>query len=133
MLFTHGLVHRCFAYLLRAYEEWSVWRKFQGPRHIYANPIQPKICPILSLGMYWLVFGFDSNPESKHLFPGSNQYERFRKEVQKLLKFQEMLDTIDVMGVKKIKRTSGFYCFLTTCKHMMTCTSISNFWRIFVL
>jgi len=110
----------------------------KDPRHIYANPLQPEICPILSLGMYWLVFGFDSNPESKHLFPGSNQYERFRKQMQKLLKFQEMLDTIDVMGVKKndfgthsIRKGALTYCSGgSTCAPSATAICLRGGWSL---
>jgi hypothetical protein len=49
----------------------------KDPRHVYANPILPEVCPLLALGMYWLCFGFSK--EEGALFPGSNQYERFRK------------------------------------------------------
>ncbi|EEY60461.1 uncharacterized protein PITG_12888 [Phytophthora infestans T30-4] len=28
----------------------------RDPRHIYANPLQPNICPILALGLYWSRF-----------------------------------------------------------------------------
>ncbi|EGZ23676.1 hypothetical protein PHYSODRAFT_481341, partial [Phytophthora sojae] len=48
----------------------------RDPRHIYANPLQPSICPIVALGLYWTVSNFDG---SDLLFPGNNQYERFRK------------------------------------------------------
>ena len=39
----------------------------RDPRHIYANPLNPSICPILLLGIYWLVTGFD---DTGRLFPG---------------------------------------------------------------
>jgi hypothetical protein len=29
-------------------------------RHVYANPVIPQVCPVLSLAMYFLVFGFSS-------------------------------------------------------------------------
>jgi hypothetical protein len=48
----------------------------KDPRHIYANPVMPEICPILGLGIYWLVYDFDA--ADRKLFPGQNQYERFR-------------------------------------------------------
>ena len=38
------------------------------PRHIYANPLQMELCPILALGMYLLVDGFDK--AKIKLFPG---------------------------------------------------------------
>lgn len=49
--------------------------KEKDPRHIYANPINPAICPITALGVYLLC-----NPaivHSTHLFPGGSQYQRF--------------------------------------------------------
>lgn len=48
----------------------------RDPRHVYCNPLMPEICPILALGMYWMCFPIG---QSLKLFPGSNQYERFRK------------------------------------------------------
>jgi hypothetical protein len=47
----------------------------RDPRHIYSNPLNPTICPILSLGLYFISASFD--PNSSALFPGSNQYERY--------------------------------------------------------
>ena len=29
----------------------------RDPRHVYANPLHPEVCPILSLALYWLCFG----------------------------------------------------------------------------
>jgi hypothetical protein len=46
----------------------------QYERHIYANPLNPVICPILSLGLYLLCFGNQSS--SPYLFPGNKQYDR---------------------------------------------------------
>ncbi len=50
----------------------------QEPRHIFANPFQPEICPVLSLGVYLLCFPVTSESEHK-LFPGSTQFNRFSK------------------------------------------------------
>ena len=48
----------------------------RDPRHVYANPVVPEICPVLSLAIYFAVLGFA--PTGK-LFPGGNQYSRFLK------------------------------------------------------
>jgi hypothetical protein len=48
----------------------------QHPKHIYANPIIPAICPILSLGLYLMIR--ESNTEQNNLFAGNGQYDRFR-------------------------------------------------------
>lgn len=37
------------------------------PRHIYANPVIPSVCPILSLGIYFACFPIIS---SRKIFPG---------------------------------------------------------------
>jgi hypothetical protein len=50
----------------------------RDPRHIYANPLMPEICPILSLGFYWLTYGFVGS-STNALFPGTQrQDDRFR-------------------------------------------------------
>ena len=57
--------------------------KPRDPRHVYANPIMPAICPILSLGIYFLCF-----PDifsHQYLFQGSQQYARYRQILTKLV------------------------------------------------
>jgi hypothetical protein len=49
----------------------------RDPRHIYANPKCPEICPILSLGIYLVCL--PPLVAQKKLFPGSSQYDRYRK------------------------------------------------------
>jgi hypothetical protein len=46
----------------------------KDPRRVYANPLMPAICPVLSLGIYLLCTGFEEAP--KQLFPGGKQYDR---------------------------------------------------------
>ena len=55
----------------------------QYPRHVYANPTCPQICPILNLAMFLLCFPLQSNQVK--LFHGSSQYERFRKQLDNTL------------------------------------------------
>jgi hypothetical protein len=45
-------------------------------RHLFANPFNPKMCVILSLGIYWACRGFSSDGS---LFPGSRQDNRYLK------------------------------------------------------
>jgi len=52
-------------------------------RHIYANPLAPALCPVLALGIYFLVTELlpeseDGTVDSK-LFPGSLQQARYTK------------------------------------------------------
>ena len=42
-------------------------------RHIYANPINPSVCPILGMAIYFVLFPRCLHTESQ-LFPGSSQY-----------------------------------------------------------
>jgi hypothetical protein len=55
-----------------------------GPRHVYANPLDPSICPILALGLYLICF--PNVLEESNLFPRGCQYERFRHNLNSLLK-----------------------------------------------
>ena len=45
-------------------------------RHIYSNPINPTVCPILMLAIYFTVFNITGTKDST-LILGSNQYKRF--------------------------------------------------------
>lgn len=56
-----------------------------------------EICPILSLGIYWACFGFDSQ-ETK-LFPGANQYDRFRKLLHHFVRNDGVLTELERRGV----------------------------------
>lgn len=48
-----------------------VTRDGQGqPKHVYANPTDPMVCPILSLGVYFATVGLTDGGD--RLFPGSN-------------------------------------------------------------
>ena len=59
----------------------------RDPRHIYANPYNPTVCPLLSLTMYLLVTPPTS---SSALFPGSDQYNRYNKYLRNLLERKEV-------------------------------------------
>jgi hypothetical protein len=47
------------------------------PRHIFANPLMPEICPILGMAIFFACFPVTT--QEKHVFPGSSQDERYRK------------------------------------------------------
>lgn len=55
--------------------------KGKEPRHLYANPQNPDICPILALALHLNVNGFG---EDGDLFCGNDQYDRFRKAFERL-------------------------------------------------
>lgn len=55
-----------------------------GPWHVYANPLQPNVCPFLAMAVY--VFSFPEVLSSNSsLFPGRSQYDRFCKEFKLIL------------------------------------------------
>jgi len=69
----------------------------RDPRHIYANPLIPEICPILSLGLYLLTNPIDSNVPQ--LFPGGNQYDRFRRVLMRLLQSEDGKRELESRGM----------------------------------
>eukprot|EP00644_Phytophthora_capsici_P001362 jgi/Phyca11/105062/e_gw1.10.591.1 len=69
----------------------------RDPRHIYANPLRPEICPILALGIFWACTDFDG---TDLLFPGNNQYERFRKSLQRILAQEDVAAELSRQGLK---------------------------------
>lgn len=68
----------------------------RDPRHIYANPVAPEICPILSLGVYFAVLGFS---EDGQLFPGGNQYCRFLKVLKEALAVEDIATIVNELGL----------------------------------
>ena len=86
----------------------------RDPRHIYANPLQPEVCPILSLGYYYLCFAFAT--DQNQLFPGSNQDDRFKNTLQRILKppaglteLERRGATADSFGSHSIRKGSATY------------------------
>ncbi|POM68001.1 Hypothetical protein PHPALM_15891 [Phytophthora palmivora] len=65
----------------------------RDPRHVYANPKEPNICPILALAIYFTVFGFNKN---SLLFPGRNQYDRYSKILQKTLEITMVARELEI-------------------------------------
>jgi hypothetical protein len=54
------------------------------PRHCYANPFNPEISVVLSLAIYFLCFGINSD-RSERLFEGKQQYQRFLKALKNVM------------------------------------------------
>jgi hypothetical protein len=87
----------------------------RDPRHIYANPLRPAVCPVLALGIYWASFPFDQH--SDQLFPGGSQYDRFRKQLVAVLAREPIasdlrrfgVDPNDV-GTHSIRKGAASYC-----------------------
>lgn len=87
----------------------------RDPRHVYAIPCEPAICPILAIGMYWATYSFDSKTDK--LFPGRAQYDRFRKLLRSLLGIEEIHFELDRRGIQmenigthSMRKGSATYC-----------------------
>lgn len=46
-----------------------------SPKHVFANPLHPEICPILSLGIYIFTLGFRRHGGKRSVFGGENDVE----------------------------------------------------------
>ena len=57
----------------------------KDPKHCYANPLNPSICPVLALGLYFSCNGNVLSNTSQLLFPGGNQSSRFSRMLQETL------------------------------------------------
>eukprot|EP00644_Phytophthora_capsici_P001968 jgi/Phyca11/128273/e_gw1.74.228.1 len=67
----------------------------RDPRHVYANPMEPDICPILSLAIYFSVIGFN---KMSLLFSGSNQYDRYSKILKKAMQLPLVAQELRISG-----------------------------------
>lgn len=89
-------------------------------RHVYANPKNPQICPILALGIYWMVYEFPIvNGEllDGNLFPGDKQYSRFTKYLSKLMHeeslqrdFRDLGIDVDSIGTHSLRKGASTFC-----------------------
>ncbi|ETK79216.1 hypothetical protein L915_14904 [Phytophthora nicotianae] len=70
----------------------------QDPRHVYANPLEPTICPILALGVYWSMFTFDQ--ANGRFFLGGSQYDRFRKQLGRTFNQDDVSNELKRRAVK---------------------------------
>ena len=91
MQVTFRLGGRCPYSFFFAHEKTDHTQSKPGyARHIYANPYQPEICPILSLGIFFLIVDVTST-DSEQIFSGSNQYSRFERILQSKFAAEELL------------------------------------------
>ncbi|KAF1791912.1 hypothetical protein GQ600_1675 [Phytophthora cactorum] len=65
------------------------------PRHIFANPMEPDICPILSLAIYFAVVGFS---KTSLLFPGQNQYDRYSRILKSVMDISSAAEEMEIAG-----------------------------------
>jgi hypothetical protein len=70
----------------------------RDPRHIYPNPDKPEICPILSLALYWATNSIETG--ASELFPGNNQYDRFRKILSRAVHLDTVATELERLGLE---------------------------------
>jgi hypothetical protein len=62
----------------------------QYPRHIFGNPVDPLVCPLLSLAMYFSsCFSGNAVQRNDFLFPGKQQEHRFGRILNRVLAANE--------------------------------------------
>ena len=67
------------------------------PRHIFSNPSDPLVCPLLSLAMYFSSCFAGMNVATEdYLFPGAKQEHRFAKLLHRIL--QENSKEVNALG-----------------------------------
>ncbi|ETL32637.1 hypothetical protein L916_14808 [Phytophthora nicotianae] len=70
----------------------------RDPQHVYANPLEPTICPILALGVYWSMFTFDQ--ANGRFFLGGSQYDRFCKQLGRIFNQDDVSNELKRRAVK---------------------------------
>lgn len=86
--------------------------------HVYANPLDPAVCPILSLGIWFLCFPpFKNNKSENRLFPGDSQSARFGNFLRSFMSrpdFANALRTCQLcakdLGTHSTRKGSATYC-----------------------
>ena len=68
-----------------------------GPWHVYANPLKPWICPVLSLARYLLCYP-DVLRGDVPLFEGTNQYARYSARFMQLINEPETKKDLNELG-----------------------------------
>jgi len=83
--------------ILFAHQKNDQYGERRDPRHIYANPHLPHICPILNLAMYLIVYPLVATDPK--LFRGKCQYERFRKIMKDFYSLDEVVQVLNNFSI----------------------------------
>ena len=67
--------HNCLVFFFGKSKRDQTGENSDSPWHVYSNPCEPSICPVLALARYLFSFP-DIATSNTTLFPGSNQYSR---------------------------------------------------------
>lgn len=71
----------------------------KDPRHVYANPLKPWICPILSMGIYLATKEHATGSKSKFFFDGDSQYSRFSDALKRVIREPDIEQMIKDRGI----------------------------------
>ena len=89
-------------------------------KHLYANPDQPEICPVLALGL--LLFCYPNRPNGKQqLFAGTNSKDRFHHLLNRLLQSIEFSELqllgcpIKDIGTHSLRKGSSTHALGQVC------------------
>ena len=84
------------------------------PWHIYANPCNPFVCPVLALGLY--IFSHpDLLTNNSFLFTGNNQYRRYTQVLKKAItldeeNFRRFGVEIEAFGSHSLRKGAATFC-----------------------
>ena len=73
--------------------------KPKDPRHCYANPFNPAVCPVFALGVLWSVEGFSRGGIDGKLFQGRNPHNRFSMSFRKAGQSEEATKALAKRGI----------------------------------
>ena len=88
----------CFIFYFGTPKGNQTGERSSDPWHVYSNPKNPTIFPVLALDEY-LFYNLDILTTNSPLFPGNCQYEIFLKMFHKVIK--EHFDRFQPLGVEK--------------------------------
>jgi hypothetical protein len=100
------------------------------PRHIYANPLEPSICPILSLAVNIFSKSYRFDPEEKQnycLFDGGEQEKRFSRLLGKVLSELDENEVNQLYRNSFCKKRSSNLLFWNDLRSF-SCTNIFTCW-----
>ena len=69
----------------------------KDPRHVFGNPFNFNICPLVALGLHMLCFTFD--PSSPFVFAGGSQDDGFSKFFNAFLNIDWVLEFLAAHGL----------------------------------
>ena len=102
----------------------------KDPRHVYANPVNPEICPILALGIY--LMSFPSVLEGSNLFPGGEQYDRFRRTLSEIVRCIGAADDIGSHSARKGASTYVSSGIPLRQVHKQSISVVAGLWVVFM-